>query len=554
MARDVSLQVLPLGGVGRIGMNAMLVGAGDDWLLLDCGVSFAEPEQTGIELVLPNLKVLGSFNGRIKAIVLTHGHEDHIGALPYVLKVVKAPVYATRFTWGLIDHKLREHGLADQTNLHVISPSSRVQAGCFDLRFLRVTHSIPDCVSLAIRSPYGNVLFTGDFKIEAGLRDGCEFDEAGFRAFGDEGVDLMMADSTNAEVAGWSASEASVGARLDALFGEIKGRILVGLFASNVYRVHAVVDAARRNGRYCALLGRSLQRYCAVANQYSAMPFDPDDFVEVGALDRYDDDELVVLCTGSQAEPRAALARVADGTHPEVTVKPGDTVVMSARQIPGNERRIHAMFNEFARRGAHVVHTRVDRAIHASGHACQDELRQLIAWVRPKLFIPVHGEYTFLQRHAEIATEQGVAATLLIENGQTAHIKAGQARVVGQRDVEPWYADGLACGDAETLQIKARQNLGHNGAIAVELTLSRVGKLVAGSARVQPFGIQSDQGELAAEIAGELQRWATGLDARAPVAAVESALQAQVRKIAKRYTQRKPVVLAFARWRDGDDD
>lgn len=543
---------MPLGGVGRIGMNAMLLGVGDDWLLLDCGVAFPEPEQTGIELVLPNLKVLGTFNGRIKAIVITHGHEDHIGALPYVLKVIDAPVYATRFTWGLIQNKLREHALLDKIAVNLISPQSRLQVACFDISFLRVTHSIPDCVSLAIRTPVGNVLFTGDFKIEANLRDGCVFDEAGFRAYGDEGVLLMMSDSTNAEVPGWSGNELAVGQRLAELFTGIGGRILIGMFASNIYRLHAIVDAARKAGRYCAMAGRSLDRYTAVANQFTNIPFDDEDFIPLRDIAKYDDDELVILCTGSQAEPRAALARIADGSHPDVTVKPGDTVILSARQIPGNERRIHGMFNEFARKGAHVIHTRIDRGIHASGHAYQEEQRTLLQWVRPQVFIPVHGEYTFLQRHAEIAVECGVPHTLIFENGQTAQVTAEGARRIGQRDVEPWYADGLACGDGETLQLKARQLLGHNGAIAVALNLVRDGRVVTGKVRALPYGIQSDQGELASEVEQTLQRWCSGLDAKMPMQAIEAGVVQQARKVAKRYTQRKPVILAFVRWRDDE--
>ncbi len=545
-----SLQLLPLGGVGRIGANAMLLGCGDDWLLLDCGVTFPEPELTGVELVLPSMAVLGSFASKIRAIVLTHGHEDHIGAVPYALQVLQVPVYATRFTAGLVQHKLREHGLADQVTLHVVAPKTRVRIGPFDIGFLRVTHSIPDCVSLAIRTPLGNVLFTGDFKIEAGLRDGEVFDEAGFRAFGDEGVDLMMADSTNAEVPGWSGSEAAVGKHLAEVFSGIRGRILVGLFASNIYRLHSIIDAARVNGRYCVLLGKSLERYTTAANAYTSMPFDSEDIIGVKDLHRYDDDEVVIICTGSQAEPRAALSRVANGTHPEVAVKQGDTVVLSARQIPGNERRIHAMLNDFARGGAHVIYTRTDREIHASGHAYQEELRTLLTWVRPRRFIPVHGEYTFLQRHAELAQECGVERTLIIENGQTVTLGTDGMRVSDVRTLSPWYADGLVYGDAESLQLVARQQLGWHGAVAVQLDLDRSDGVVTGRARALPWGVQHEQGELAKEIETTLQRWSSGLNAKMPLSAVEGQIQSVVRKVVKRYSQRKPVVLSFVRWSD----
>ena len=534
-------------------MNAMLLGCGDDWLLLDCGVAFPDPEMTGVELVLPSLLVLGSFASKIRAIVITHGHEDHIGALPYVVQVVKAPVYATRFTGGLIQNKLREHGLVEKVALHVISPAKPLEIGPFNISFLRVTHSLPDCVSLAIRSPAGNFLFTGDFKIEAGLRDGAVFDEAGFRAFGDAGVDLMMSDSTNAEVAGWSGSEAAVGQRLREVFAVQQGRIIIGLFASNLYRLHSIIDAARENGRYCVLLGKSLERYMAAANAFTEMPFDSEDLLSVKDCGRYDDNELVIICTGSQGEPRAALPRVANGTHPEINVKAGDTLVLSARQIPGNEKRIHGMLNDFARGGAHVVYVRTDRQIHASGHAYQEELRTLLKWVRPKAFIPVHGEYTFLQRHAELATECGAQQTLIIENGQLVELAGGTLAVCGHRKCEPWFADGLVFGDAESLQLQARQQLGWHGAVAVQLELKRELGVVTAKVRALPCGVQHEQGELAKEIEGTLQRWASGLSAKTPVAAIEGLVQQQVRKVVKRYSQRKPIVLAFVQWAGEDE-
>ncbi len=550
-AKPQTLQVMPLGGVGRIGMNAMLVGCGDDWLLLDCGVMFPEPDQTGVELVLPSLSVLGAFKSKIRAIVLTHGHEDHIGALPYALKVLDCPVYATRFTSGLIQHKLREHALTDKVDLHIVRPGMRVQIGPFDIGFLRVTHSIPDCVSLAIRSPGGNMLFTGDFKIEDGIRDNELFDYEGFKAFGDEGVDLMMSDSTNAEVPGWTGSEASVGAHLREVFGRCKGRILVGLFASNIYRVHEIIDAARHNGRYCATLGKSLERYIECANSFTNIPFDAEDLIDVKDLSKYDDNELVILCTGSQGEPRAALARLAIGAHPEVSIKPTDTVVLSSRQIPGNERRIHQMLNDFARRGAHVIYPRTDRGIHVSGHACQDELKKMLSLVRPRNFIPVHGEYTFLQTHADMARALDVPSVTLIENGHLTEVGPDGIRNLAVRNVEPWYGDGMTYGDADMIELKAREQLAWNGVVAVEMDLWRERGVVTGKARVRHHGVYHSEGELEKDAESMLQRWLGSLDAKTPEASIEGTVVAQVRRVVKRFTPRKPVVLAFARWHDG---
>ena len=550
--KPASLTLLPLGGVGRIGMNAMLLGCGDDFLLLDCGVMFPEADQIGIDVVLPSLDVLGQYKKRIRAIVCTHGHEDHIGALPYVLRVLQVPVYATRFTAALIQHKLHEHAL--DADLHVIGPGKPVQIGPFNLDFLRVTHSIPDCVSLAIRTPVGNVLFTGDFKIEAELRDGTTFDADGFQAFGKEGVLLMMADSTNAEVPGWSDSEANVAEALKRAFADCPGRVLVGLFASNVYRLHAVIDAARENGRYTAFLGRSLDNYVRAANSFSDMPFDEEDLIDIKEIDKYDDDEVCIVCTGSQGEPRAALARVANGTHPIVSVKPRDTVLMSSRQIPGNERRIHQMLNDFARRGAHIVYERNNRAIHASGHAYADELSQLLDWVQPKFFVPVHGEYMFLQRHADLALAAGVQQVLLIENGTLLEVHPDGIRSGDVVECPPWYADGTVVGDADSLELKSRGQLSWNGVIALTLALRRVGKRVAGKAHVKPFGVYQAQGQLTEELEHAMNTWLADLDATLPSSVIEGQAMQQVRKFCKRFTTRKPVVLPFVQWLDAEDD
>ena len=550
--KPAALTLLPLGGVGRIGMNAMLLGCGEDFLLLDCGVMFPEADQIGVDVVLPSLEVLGRYKKKIKAIVCTHGHEDHIGALPYVLRILQVPVYATRFTAALIQHKLNEHAI--DADLHVIGPGKQAKIGPFSVDFLRVTHSIPDCVSLAIRTPVGNVLFTGDFKIEEELRDGTTFDSEGFKAFGDEGVMLMMADSTNAEVPGWSGAEARVGEALKLAFADCPGRVLVGLFASNIYRLHSVIEAARETGRYTALLGRSLDNYVRAANGASDMPFDADDLIDIKDIDKYDDDEICVVCTGSQGEPRAALARVANGTHPIVSVRPKDTVLMSSRQIPGNERRIHQMLNDFARRGAHIVYERNNRAIHASGHAYADELSQLLKWVRPRFFVPVHGEYMFLQRHADLASAAGVQDTLLIENGTLLEVEPNGMRSGDIVDCAPWYADGTVVGDADSLELKSRAQLSWNGVIAVSLDLRRVGKRIAGKARIKPFGVYQAQGQLTEELEHAMDTWLAGLDVSMPTSAIEGQAMQQVRKFCKRFTTRKPVVLPFVQWLDTEDE
>ena len=543
-SKSSTVQLLPLGGVGKMGMNAMLLVCGDDAVLLDCGVSFVDNDIPGIDVMLPSLRVLASYKKKLRAIVITHGHEDHIGALPHVLRQIPVPVYATRFATALIQQRLREHGMESSVDLTLIKPGKKLKIGVFDFSFLRVTHSLPDCVSLAIGTPAGNILFTGDFKIEQGLRDGTVFDEAGFRAFGDSGVALMMSDSTNAEVPGWSASESSVATALTDVIGACKGRAIVGLFASNLYRVHTVVDAARTAGRYTVLMGRSLDRYVECANNATDMPFDRDDFIEAKDMHLYDDEELCIICTGSQAESRAALARAAQGIHPDLSIKNTDTIILSSRVIPGNEKRIYAMINDLARRGAHIISTRTRRDIHASGHAYSDEQRALISWVRPKHFFPVHGEYTFLQRHCELAAEFG-ARTVLAENGQVLELTQEGVSVRDLVEVSPWYADGAIVGDAETLEIKAREKLAFNGVVAVSARLKIERGKVLPTIRARPSGVYQGNGELGEEIEKALNRSLADMDAKTAPDKIEGLITQTVRKVCKRYTTRKPVVLSL---------
>ncbi len=556
---ETPVTLLPLGGVGRIGMNAMLLGYGEDRILLDCGVMFPDEDITGVDVLLPSLQKLAQLAPTIRAIVLTHGHEDHIGAVPFVARLLKVPIYATRFTAGLVAHKLREHNLQHEVDVRLYKPGDKLTIGPFVIEPLRITHSIPDAVSLAIRTPIGTLFFTGDFKIEQGLRDGSVFDEAGFRALGDEGVLLLMSDSTNAEVPGWSGNEADVAEALVDAVGACEGRVIASLFASNIYRLHSMIDAARHNGRYVVLLGRSLKTYTECANSFTDMRFDAEDIIDVKEMDRYDDNEIMVICTGSQAEPRAVLARAALGEHPDLSIRPTDTIILSSRQIPGNERKIHQMLNDFARRGAHVVYQRNNRAIHCSGHAYAEEQKQVLQWLRPKFFFPVHGEYTFLQRHADLAKECGVNRTIVAENGQELRVFAERVDLRDVHDVAPWYADGTVVGDEDALEIKARRQLAWNGAVAVSLLLRRRGTAKVGSGtgfvgtvQVKPTGVYQGAGRLSEELRTGLQAWLGSLDANLVDSAIEDQVRIQTRRICKRFTTRKPVVLAMVQWLDAE--
>ncbi len=544
--RPETLRLLPVGGLGSIGMNAMLIGYGDDWVLLDCGVMFPDAGEPGMELVLPSIDLLEGFRDRLRAIVITHGHEDHIGAVPYVVERFPVPIHATRFTCGLLRHKLAERGLTDKVELSTVAPGDQLKIGPFEFNFLRVTHSIPDCVSLVIRTPIGNVLFTGDFKIEAGLRDGAVFDEAGFRALGKEGVLLMMSDSTNAEVPGWSRAESVVQIALKERVAECKGRIIVGLFSSNLYRVHSVVEAARAAGRYVAMLGLSMHRYTRVADECTDMPFDRNDFIDIEDIDLYDDDEIVIIATGSQGESRAALSRMARGIHPHVTVREGDTLILSSRMIPGNERVIHRMMGAFSRSGVDVIHQAAHREIHGSGHAYQEELEALLSWVQPRFFVPVHGEPSFLRRHASLARKHGVEQTLVIENGQIAEVDVNGVRVVDEVDCTPWYVDGTLVGDARRFDLKGRVEMAWNGTIGVSaLVWPGTKGRFDGSCQVRARGLFTDDGASVTELeklaVERLRSFATTV----PLDEIERQLAAECRRFFRRSTGHRPIVLAM---------
>jgi len=533
------LTLLPLGGLGTIGMNNMLLSCGGDTLLLDSGVAFPGPREPGVDLVLPALDVLAQWAGSLRAIVLTHGHEDHIGAVPFVLARHNVPVYGTRFTLALVHEKLVEHGLAGRAQLREVAPGDRVTIGCFEVGFLRVTHSLPDCVSLRIGTPLGRVLFTGDFKLDDGLPDGTKVDEQGFRALGDEGVLLMMSDSTNAESTGWTRSEAEVGEHLAEQISKCRGRVLVGLFSSNLYRVRAVVEAARASGRYAALLGRSLGRYHQVASRTTRLDIRPSDLIEARDIDLYDDDELVLLCTGSQGEVRSTLRRIASGRHPHVRVHEGDTLLMSARRIPGNERTIYDMLDDFTRQGVEIVHPGMIPEIHASGHARQDELRTMLEWVRPRFFVPVHGTHAFMRKHASIARDVGVEQTLVIENGQQLRVDADRLTVCKVLDCTPWLADGNTQGSAADLDIRGRLELMHEGVVAVAVSRSDSGD---GVIRIRACGVAMTDA-VEDGLVRDLREWMRGLGTQVEEDWFAEEVRRRTRRYFKRALGKRPVAL-----------
>jgi ribonuclease J len=490
------VRATPIGGAGEIGKNMYLVELDGQVVVIDCGVKFPTPEQLGVDLVLPDFDVIAARVDDIAALILTHGHEDHIGAVPYFVKNVgRVPIMGTRFTLGLVKSKLDEHRLGD-VELIEIAAGERRQVGPFEAEFIRVSHSIPDCVAVALRSEAGTVFHTGDFKFDHAPIDDQQTDVAALARLGDEGVLLLLADSTNAEVPGVIAPERTVGVELRRQFASAPGRVILTCFSSHIHRVQQVLDAAHHDGRVVALVGRSLLRNFNIAVNLGLVRIPGDVLVTIKSIDEHPDDELVIVTTGSQGEPLSGLRRMAYGDHQNVTIKPGDTVVFSSRIVPGNELAVNETMNRLIRAGARVVSP--DAApVHVSGHAAADELRLMLRLVRPTFFAPIHGEIRHQKAHAEIARTVGIPSerTFLLDNGHVLEVGDGSAAVVEQLDIGLVYVDGLGMGDVADGILRDRRHLSEDGLILVVATLSARDGLPIGDVDIitRGFGAATDE-------------------------------------------------------------
>jgi len=481
LAKD-ELKIILLGGVDEIGKNMTLFEYGDDIFVVDCGIMFPTGEMLGIDFVLPNTKYLEERKDQIRGLVITHGHEDHIGALPYVLPRIGHPtIYATKLTKGLIEAKLKEFGLRDQ-KIVIIKPKDKIKLGCFEIEPFRVTHSIPDCVGLGINTPVGRIVHTGDFKLDFTPADKKVTDLATLARYGDEGVLCLLSDSTNVEVPGYTVSEKEVGKTIMNIFSQAKGRIIVSSFASLINRIQQVIDAADRFGRKVMISGRSMEENVITAINLGYLKVPPEILVEPKRARQIPDDKLVIMCTGSQGEAYSALVRMGSGDHRDVKIKKGDTIIISASAIPGNESSIHRTINDLFKLGARVVYGKaVD--IHVSGHASQEELKLIIELVKPKYFIPVHGENRHVVQHAELAQELGVKAdhTFTLDDGQIVSFdKEGRGRVI-QGQVPSGYVmvDGLGVGDVGNIVLRDRQAMAKEGVFMIVCTVDhKTGRLV----------------------------------------------------------------------------
>jgi ribonuclease J len=475
------LKVIPLGGLGEIGKNMTVFEYGDDIIIVDCGIAFPDDEMLGIDLVLPDITYLKKNAEKIRGIVITHGHEDHIGAIPYVLKEINIPIYGSKLALGLIEIKLKEHGLLSTTTLETVAQGQVIELGIFKVELINSCHSIADAMAVAIHTPVGVVIHTGDFKIDYTPIHGDLIDLGRFAELGNKGVLLLMSDSTNVEREGYTMSERIVGESFERIFDDVKNRIIVATFASNIHRVQQIIDAAIRCKRKVALSGRSMINVVNVALELGYLNAPEGTIIDINDINKYTHDKLMIITTGSQGEPMSALSRMAASTHRQLEIIPGDLVVISATPIPGNEKTVSRVINQLFKKGANVIYNALDE-IHVSGHACQEELKLIYNLVRPKFFMPVHGEYRHLKQHANLSHTMGMPKenTFVMDIGNVLELDSQSAKVTGSVPSGKIFVDGLGVGDVGNIVLRDRRLLSQDGLVVVIVTIEKeTGTIIA---------------------------------------------------------------------------
>ena len=476
-----NLKIIPLGGIEEIGKNITVFEYDDDIIIVDCGIEFPTDDMLGIDMVIPDVTYLVRNQERIRGMVITHGHEDHIGSIPYVLNQINVPIYATKLTIELIKSKLEEHGLLRSTKLHEVRQGQTIKLGKFAVEFISSCHSIPDSVMLAIKTPVGTVLHTGDFKVDYTPIDGKKMDLRRIAELGNRGILALMSDSTNAERKGFTMSESSVGEVIDKLFINCTKRIVVATFASNVHRVQQIVDCAIKHKRKIAICGRSMQNMIESAIKIGYIKVEKDIFIDIDMIGSYTDDQLVIITTGSQGETMSALTRMASGNHKKVTITPNDLVIISANPIPGNEKSVSRVIDDLMKIGAEVVYSSL-ADVHVSGHACQEEQKLILSLARPKYFIPIHGEYRQLIAHSETAKKLGMPADqiFITMNGRVLELNEEEAKFTTTVPSGKVLVDGLGVGDVGNIVLRDRQHLSQDGLIIIVLAMDSYGEIVSG--------------------------------------------------------------------------
>ena len=544
------LKIIPLGGLGEFGLNMMLIEYGDAAIAVDCGLMFPDANLLGIDLVIPDISYLLENNDKLKAIVLTHGHEDHVGALPYVLKHLDVPIYGTRLTLGLLANKLKEHDLEDSAEVREITAGEPWKIGPFRLEGIRVTHSLMDCLALAIETPVGTVIHTGDFKIDNTPMEGEMFDFQRFAAYGEKGVLLLLSDSTNVERSGYTPSEREIGANLEQIIQSSAGKVLVSTFSSSIPRIQQVIEISERCGRRVVLSGRSMIRNSQVAADLGYLNLPRTFMTETERWHDLAADQLTFLTTGSQGEPLSVLHRVALDDHKTIKIAPGDTVILSSKFIPGNEKTISNLINHLYRRGASVHYEKVSE-IHVSGHASQEELKTMLQLTRPRYFVPIHGEYRHLVRHRRLAQDVGLpeAHCFILEDGDVLELTANSAQKTKPIQVGRVFVDGKGVGDVGDVVIRDRRHLSEGGMVLAVMAIhQQSGELVAGPDLISRGFILAEESEEVLESA-KREVLATLNEMNREIRTDPEELKEEVRKALRRFFRKKlerhPVVLPY---------
>ena len=477
------LRLVPLGGLGEVGKNMMVVEYGDDIVIIDVGVMFPDDEMYGVDLVIPDTSYLTDKKHRIRGILITHGHEDHVGSLPYVLPMLDfPPVYATRLTHGLISVKLKEHKLLEKTVINVIGVGDQVPLGESVAEFFRVNHSIPDAIGIVLHTPVGTLLHTGDYKFDYTPIDGKPADLGTLGRLGNEGVLVMLGDSTRVETPGYTLSERVINESLDKIFANAPGRILIATFASLISRIQQIIDTAERYDRFIALVGRSMQNNVQMAIELGYLNVPKGMFIRAEDVNKFGPEQVVIICTGSQGEPTSALTRIANQDHRLISIKPGDTVILSATPVPGNEKMVHRTINSLFRQGADVLYQGISN-VHVSGHGAQEELKLMLSLVRPKFFVPVHGEYRQLILHAKLAASLGIPEENIVvaEDGDVIEVAPDAIKLAGHTASGNVFVDGLSVGDVGQIVLRDRRALSQDGILIAVLTIDKeTGQPIAG--------------------------------------------------------------------------
>ena len=474
-----NIKVIPLGGLGEIGKNLTVFEYEDEIVIIDCGMSFPDEELYGIDLIIPDITYLLRNKDKIKGFFITHGHEDHIGGLPYVLKQINVPIYGTKLTLGLIESKLQEHKMLHDCTLNIVKPGDIIEIGSFKIEFIRTNHSIADSVSIALHTPVGIIVHTGDFKIDFTPIDGESIDLARYAQLGKRGVLLLMADSTNAIRPGYTMSEKTVGEALENLFNKADGRVIVATFASNIHRVQQIANASIKNNRKIAFSGRSMEKISEVAMSLGYLSIPKEMIIDLSEIKNYANERITIITTGSQGEPMAALTRIATGTHRSIQIEKGDMVIISATPIPGNQKPVSNVINDLVEKGANVIYKSIED-IHVSGHACEQELKLIHALLKPKFFIPVHGEHMHLISHGKIAENMGVDESniFILEIGDVLELSRNKAQIANKVPAGRVLIDGIGIGDVGNIVLRDRKNLAKDGIITVVVAINRESRTV----------------------------------------------------------------------------